>query len=205
MNAAELYQTVTDDERQRRQVEKDTAIQQRVINYFNFDNYSEGELNHLARNLMENQKKSISINEALSAARFAPDNTYIVILKRNKVVCHVGKTEHPLSYIGLNHKKVGADSAYFDCIDPSYADDVIIELKVFYDLALDKIRPSLVNRKFATLKQAIFAYKTSDNISRKKILSTIESSKMRTIDLGNEHILIDKIALHKALYHPRSI
>lgn len=73
-------------------------------------------------------------------------------------------------------------------------------MRVLYDIELDKIRPSVLNRKYTTIKQAAFAYKKSEEISRKFVLSAIKDSKMRTVVLTNGQVLIDKIMLHKALY-----
>lgn len=200
-----LYQVATDTEMQRRQEKREETIRTRIENYFNFDNYSECKFEELSRNLIARQKKSISINEALAFARFAPQNTYIVILAKDNRVCHIGKTERPLSYIGTHQKKFDADSAHFEIVDTDYVDDLIISMRVLYDVELDKIRPSLLNRKYATIKQAIFTYKRSENIPRKLIISAIQNKKLRTVALENGQVLIDKIALHRALYPSKNI
>lgn len=203
--AAALYQEATDREMQRRQEKSTQTIQQHLDNYFNFGDYSESKFNTLSRDLIFRQEKSISINEALKLAHSAPNNTYIVILKKGNKVCHIGKTERPLFYIGTHQKKSHADSAYFESADPDYVDDLIISMRVLYDIELDKIRPSVLNRKYTTIKQAVFAYKKSEEISRKSVLSAIKGSKMRTVVLTNGQVLIDKIMLHKALYPEKNI
>lgn len=200
-----LYQSAMDNEMQSRKEKGKEIVKRRIENYFNFDDYSEREFEKLSRSLIDGQKKSISINEALALARFAPQNTYIVILKKDNKVCHIGKTERLLSYIGIHQKKFDADSAYFEIVDMDYVDDLIVCMRVLYDTELDKIRPSLLNRKYATIKQAIFAYKRSEGISKKFVISAIEKQKLRTVDLGNDQVLIDKIALHRALYPTLSI
>lgn len=200
-----LYQVATDNEMQRRKEKGEETIRKRIENYFNFDDYSERKFEDLSRNIIKRQEKSISINEALALARFAPQNTYIVILKKDNRVCHIGKTERPLSYIGTHQKKFDADSAHFEIVDTDYVDDLIVSMRVLYDVELDKIRPSLLNRKYATIKQAIFAYKRSEGISRKLIISAIQKQKLRTVALENGQVLIDKIALHRALYPSKNI
>lgn len=203
--AAVLYQAATDKEIQQRQEKCAKTIQQRVDNYFNFGNYSESKFKTLSCDLIFRQEKSISINEALALAHSAPHNTYIVILKKDDIVCHIGKTERPLFYIGTHQKKSNADSAYFEAVDPDYVDDLITSMRILYDIELDKIRPSALNRKYTTIKQATFAYKKSEGISRKSVLSAIKDSKMRTVVLTNGQVLIDKIMLHKALYPSKNI
>ena len=78
-------------------------------------------------------------------------------------------------------------------------------MRVLYDVELDKIHPSLLNRKYATIKQSIFAYQRSEKIPRKRILLAIQSQKLRTVALENGQVLIDKIALHRALYPSKGI
>lgn len=203
--AAALYQEATCREMQRRQEKGAQTIQQRVDNYFNFGDYSESKFSALSRDLIFRQEKSISINEALVLAHSAPNNTYIIIFKKGNTVFHIGKTERPLSYIGTHQKKSNADSAYFEAVDPDYVDDLIVSMRVFYDIELDKIRPSALNRKYTTIKQATFAYKKSEGIPRKSVLSAIKNSKMRTVALDNGQVLIDKIMLHKTLYSSKNI
>lgn len=199
-NADKLFQGATDNEMQRRKEKRDETIRQRIENYFNYYDYSESHFSELSRNLITRQEKSISINEALALARFAPQSTYIVFLKNGSRVCHIGKTEKPLFYIGTNHKKFNADSAFFEIVDADYVDDLIICMRVLYDVELDRIRPSLSNRKYATLKQAIFAFNRSDGIPKRRIISAIEKNNLRTVALENDQVLIDKISLHRALY-----
>lgn len=203
--AAILYQEATNREMQRRQEKSSQTIQQRLDNYFNFGDYSESKFNALYRDLIFRQEKSISINEALALAQSAPYNMYIVILKKDNIVCHIGKTERPLFYIGSHQKKFTADAAYFEAVDPDYVDDLITSMRVLYDIELDKIRPSALNRKYTTIKQATFAYQRSEGIPRKSVLSAIKDSKMRTVVLTNGQVLIDKIMLHKALYSSKNI
>lgn len=200
-----LYRVAMDKEMHRRKEKGKETIRKRIENYFNFDNYSECKFEELSRSLIERQEKSISINEALALARFAPQNTYIVILKKDNSVCHIGKTERLLSYIGTHQKKFDADSAYFEIVDTDYIDDLIVSMRVLYDVELDKIRPSMLHRKYATIKQAVFAYKRSDGIPRKLIASAIQKQKLRTVALDNSQVLIDKIALHRALYPSKNI
>lgn len=204
-NAHALCRVATDNEMQRRIDKGKETIRKRIEDYFNFDNYSELKFEELSHSLIERQEKSISINEALALARFAPQNTYIVILKKDNCVCHIGKTDRPLSYIGTHQKKFDADSAYFEIVDTDYVDDLIVSMRVLYDIELDKIHPSLLNRKYATIKQALFAYQRSEGISKKFVVSAIQKQKLRTISLENGQVLIDKIALHKALYSSKNI
>lgn len=203
--ASQLCHAATNSKNLYRNEKAAKAIKQRIENYFNFDDYSENKFTELSYRLITRQEKSVSINEALILARTAPQNTYIVILKRGNNVCHVGKTEQLLSYIGTNRKKFDVDSAYFEVVDTNYMDDLIVNMKVFYDIELDKIRPSLLNRKYATIKQAMFAYKHSEGISKKRIMSAIQNQKLRTVALENGQVLIDKIALHRALYPSKNI
>jgi hypothetical protein len=198
--ANRLYRMAKDNEMQRFREKGEETIRKRIENYFNFDNYSERKFEELSRNLIIRQEKSISINEALVLARFAPQDTYIVILKKNNKVCHIGKTERPLAYIERRQKKFGEDSAHFEIVDTDYVDDLIVSMRVLYDVELDKIHPSALNRKYSTIKQAVFAYKRSEGIPKKVIISAIQDKKLHTVTLENGEVLIDKIALHRALY-----
>lgn len=200
-----LYQIATDNEMQRYKEKGAETIRKKIENYFNFDNYSEPRFEELFSSLTHRQEKSISINEALALARTVPQNTYIVLLKKDAHVCHVGKTEQPLSYIGTRSKKFDADSAYFEVVDVDYIDDLIVSMRVLYDVEIDKIRPSVLNRKYATTRQAIFAYQRTEGIPRKRIISAVQNQEFRTVDLGNGQELIDKIALHRALYPSKNI
>lgn len=47
----------------------------------------------------------------------------------------------------------------------------------------------------ASIRQVIFAYKRSEGISKKLIISAIQNQKLRTVALDNCKVLIDKIAL----------
>lgn len=195
-----LERKVRDNEMRHRNEKRKKTIAERMENYFNFDNYSEEEFEELSRSLIEEQKKSIAINEALALAHSVPQNTYIVILKKDNNICHIGKTKQLLSYLGMNQKKYEADSAYFEIVDADYIDDLIISMKVLYDVEIDKIRPSKLNRKYATDKRAIFAYNYSEGIPIKVIKSAIQNQELHAVVLANGQVLIDKIALHRALY-----
>ena len=78
-------------------------------------------------------------------------------------------------------------------------------MRVLYNVEIDKIRPSVLNRKYATTRQAIFAYQRAEGIPRKRIISAVQNQEFRTVDLGNGQELIDKIALHRALYPSKNI
>ena len=198
--ASRLYQAASAAEQSRRQERARATVEKRIENYFNFGDFSESRFRELSQKALSWQEKSLSINEALLLAQTAPHQTYIVLFQRDGAVCYIGKTEQPLAYIGARYKSFQADAAYFDAVEEAYADDLVISMKVFYDVELDKICPSLGNRKYATLKQAIFAYKRAEGIPRKTVLSAIKREKLRLVDLGNEQLLLDKLELHRALY-----
>lgn len=202
--AAELAQSAARSQLEQRLARRDQANRQRMEHYFNFESFSQERFHTLLRGLLLRQEKSISINEALALAQTAPDNTYLVLFKRGDTICHVGKTEHLLSYIAACQKKYQADSAYFDAVDPDYADDLTVSLKLTYDSEVERLRLSAVHRKYGTLQQAISAYRQAKQIPRKRVLAAVERSNVRTEELNNGQVLIDKLALHQALF-PGSI
>ena len=139
--------------------------------------------------------KSITINEALMFAQSADRNvTYIVMLKKDNSICHLGKTTSLFTYIGLAQRTKNADEACIGVVEEEYADDLVIALRVHFDYDLDKIHISSANRKYTTLKQAVFAYK-HEGVKRKDILAAIKEAQIKTVDLLNGQTLIDKVML----------
>lgn len=199
-----IYQRVLANESEQHKANSRAGAERRISSYFNFDNYSETTFKHLFDGIISDEcNHSISIDEAIVLARQAPLQMYVVIFKKGGKVNYVAKTEHLLQYIGTTHKRLNADSVRFSPVNPEYADDLLISLKVFYDLPLDHIRPSVANRKYGTVNQAIFVYKRAESIPKKKVLAAIEDNHnhLRVIDLGNGQELIDKIKLHRVLFH----
>lgn len=200
-----LYRAANDNEIERRREKREETVAKQIEDYFNFGDYSERKFEELFRGLIHRQEKSISINEALALARNAAQSTYIAILKKDNRVCHIGKTENPLPYIEVYRKKFNIDSAYFEPIDADYIDDLIVGMKVLHDVELDKIHLSTLNRKYTTIKQAAFVYKRAESIQKKRIMAAIRNQKLRTVTLENGQVLIDKRALHRALYPSKNV
>ncbi|MBM6897844.1 hypothetical protein H9X86_10850 [Pseudoflavonifractor capillosus] len=174
-------------------------LEEKLDSYFNFSEFSNFRFNIIAEEFLIASKNSISINDALQLAKNAPKSTYVVILWNSGFVCKIGKTTQPLSYIELHRKKQNAESAYFMTVDDDYADDLVVFLKVSYEVGLDSIRLSGLNRKYGTQKKAIYAYKKSVAKTRKEVIAAIAKSKMMTIELPNGQILVDKPLLHRSL------
>ncbi len=201
-NIGSLYRNAITHKMNIRKAKSLAGVKQKVSHYFNFDNYSEsdfGTLFHLFTQV--NNDHSISIDEAMVMAQQAPHQMYVTIFKKDNHILYISKTTRLLQHIGDVRKRTNADSVRFTAIDPEYVDDLLISLKILYDLPLNKIRPSVKNRKYATVNQAIFAYKQAESIPKKKVLAAIERGRLRVIDLGNGQELIDKIELHRALFH----
>ena len=85
-------------------------------------------------------------------------------------------------------------------VDDGYEDDLVVFLKVYYEVGLESIRLSGLNRKYGTQKKAIYAYKKSVAKPRKEVIAAISKSKMITIERPNGQILVDKPLLHRTLY-----
>jgi len=64
---------------------------------------------------------------------------------------------------------------------------------------LEAVRITKKIRKYATVKQACSAYKELEAWPRKKVMSAINSGKIRTIDWAKGQELIDKIELDRLL------
>lgn len=122
-------------------------------------------------------------------------------MKNNNGICHINKTKQPLSYIEKHQKKYDASFACFKIIDKDYIDDLVVHMRILYDIEIEKIHPTNLNRKYATVKQAVYAYSRSGSFTSKQIMSVIEKHSLRTVSINHGQMLIDKIALGKALYH----
>lgn len=199
-DAPVLYQLEQIELQQSRNEKRRKTIDAKINDYFNFGDFSESTFqNYLEKFTLKRTQKNISINEALKLAKEAPIQTYIVVFTRFGKVCYVGKTDNPLTYISLRHKKYEADGIFFDTVIRDYVDDLLLATMIYYDLPLDSMRTTKANRKYATIRQACFAYQKSESWSKKKILKAIESNKLRVIDMDLERSLIDKIELDRAL------
>ena len=176
------------------------SVNTAIERYFNFDQYTESVFNELADRLILKQKTGTSIDELLTYSKAYPKDTYIVVLKRGKKVCYVARTTSPLQVIGSHHKKMMADSACVDVVDPFYADDLVLYLKLRYDLVGERATIYTGNRKYGTLKRAIYAYSHDEGMPKKRIMAAIEREKVRTYELSGGMVLVDKLELHRALF-----
>lgn len=195
-----FYYRSTENEKQRHQEKANKTISDKIKNYYNYDTFSEKVFSDLSETLIKDLEKNLTINEALQLARSASANTYIVVLKNNKGICHIGKTKQPFSYIEKQQKNFDATSAYFKIIDSNYIDDIVVYFRILYDVELDKIHLSNSNRKYATVKQAIYAYSRTEGITSKQIMLILDNHRLRTVPIKYDQVLIDKLALAKALY-----
>lgn len=177
------------------------AMEKKVFNYFNFGDFSETKFAKFVEACTLKQKHGgdISIDEAISLAQKAPEQTYIVTLSRNGNVVFAGTTSKLFSYLGKYSKIYEADSASFEAVDKAYAKDVLLATMIFFDLPLDKFKFSSENRRYTTLKTACFVYRREEEITRKEVLTVIDICKLRLIEAGDE-IILDKIALDRALH-----
>ena len=122
-----------------------------------------------------------------------------VIFYRDGKVCHVGKTDHLLKYIGDKSQKHNADSVFYHAANDEYVDDLLIAIMIYYDLSLSKVRPKKIHRKYATIQQACYAYRYADSVSKKVVLSMIDSNHLRTCEIDADKKLIDKTELEAAI------
>ena len=108
IHAPESYRVLYNEMLQQRGREKQSEKENKVKNYFNFDEFSKKQFNEFVDDCITKHKSGsiMSIDDALKLAQNAPQRTYIVIFSSVGKVCHIGKTEQPLSYIGLQHKKI---------------------------------------------------------------------------------------------------
>lgn len=173
----------------------------KVESYYNFDRFEENKFNSYVERCTAKCKsgKDFSIDDALRIAQDAPQQMYVVILKRQGKACYIGKTQKLLEYIGMRHKKVGADGVSFEVVDADYVDDVLLATMIFYDFPLDHTIITKANRKYTTIKQACFAYMQSESLPRKAILHAIQTGNLRVIEFKHDQEIVDKLALEKAL------
>lgn len=198
--AHSLYEAAKEQRWENEKLASAAGINAATEKYFNFDQYVESEFNEIADRLVLKQKSGTSIDEILAYSKAYPKDTYIVVLKRGKKVCYIAQTASPLQIIGSHHKKLNADSACVDVVNPAYADDLVLYLKLFYDLVGERATIHTGNRKYGTLKKAVFAYNRGEGIPKKKIMAAIERDKVRTYELTGGMVLVDKIDLHRALF-----
>lgn len=190
------------DETIRQREEKGAKTKEdKINNYFNFADFSEEKYSTYVKacTIMRKKGDTVSIDEALKLAQDAPKRMYIVIFSRSGAVCYAGKSTQLFSYIGKQSTRHNADSVSFEPVDEDYADDVLLTAMIHYDLPLETVRVSKVNRKYATLNHACFAYKRTAELSRKRILDTIRKHNLRLIDLRDGEYILDKVALEKAI------
>lgn len=200
-NVDSIYRRAVADEMEKAKEKSLAAAKQSVARYFNFDGFSTATFNELFQRFTRaNNDHSVSIDEAMIMAQQMPLQLYVTIFKKNGRIFYISKTTRLLQHIGDVRKRTNADSVRFGPVDPEYVDDILIALKVFYDLPLDKIRPSVKNRKYGTVNRAIFAYKRAESIPKKRIMAIINKGLLRVVDLGNGQEMIDKIELHRALF-----
>ena len=128
-----------------------------------------------------------------------PIDTYAVVLKEDGKICHIGKTQKPLSYIGLHYKKHNADTAFFETVDIDYIDDLILAVKIISKIPLAGVHILATNRKYTTMDKAVFSYKHVGCLSKKEIINAIINSNTWRMALENGNWLIDKIQLHRIL------
>lgn len=179
---------------------REKTINEKVENYFNFSNFDNALFKQYLDIFTVHQvHKEVSLNAALIEAKAVPANTYIVIFYRDGKACYVGKTDHLLKYIGDKSQKHNADSVFYHVANDEYADDLLIAIMIYYDLSLSKVRPQKVHRKYATIQQACYAYRYADSVSKKVVLSTIDSNHLRTYEIDADKKLIDKTELEAAI------
>lgn len=169
--------------------------------YFNFDDFSNDEFAYyVERCTIKCENESvISITDALKLAQNMPEHTYIVIFKRGGAVCYVGQTMKLLTYIGERHIKYNADRVVFVDVAESYINDVQVATTVYYDLPVKNMKVVMASRKYGTVKRACLAYKELESWPRRMVMSVIENSKLRIIDIVNGQELIDKIELERCI------
>ena len=199
--APNLWRSMCREEFQRREEKSELTKQNKVNSFYNFEVFSEKRFSDYVEACTIKRKKGgdMSIDDALKLAQNAPQHTYIVTLSRAGSVIFVGKTAKLLEYLGARARKYEADSASFEKVDIEYADDVLLAVTFFYELPLDNVRISKTNRKYTTLKNACFVYKRVEGWPRKKILSAVRDYKLRQFETPSGDIILDKIALEKAL------
>ena len=203
-NALDRYCVLEEETRDRRnkenQMKKEKTISTKVENYFNFSGFDKDVFKrYLDSYTIKQKRRIITLDNAIAEAKTAPVNTYIVIFYKDGKACYVGKTFRLLSYIEEKSKKHNADSVFYQAADDNYVDDLVVSILIFYDLSLSNVIPSKSNRKYATLQQAVYAYRYADSVSKKDVLSAIQNNHIRLYEIDAEKSLVDKIELERVI------
>lgn len=203
-NALERYRVLEAEARDRRneenRIKKEKTISTKVGNYFNFSSFDTDVFKrYLDSYTIKQERRIVTLDNAIAEAKTAPVNMYIVIFFKKGKACYVGKTLRLLSYIEEKSKKHNADSVFFQAADDNYVDDLLVSIMIFYDLSLSNVIPSKSNRKYATLQQALYAYRYADSVSKKDVLSAIQNNHIRLYEIDAEKSLVDKIELERVI------
>ena len=203
-NSLRRYHILEQKAQDRRNIENrlkgEKTVAQKVNTYFNFSSFNATIFKqYLDSYTIKLEREITTLDKAIIEAKSAPANTYIIILFKNGKACYTGKTYRILSFIEEKSRKYNADSVYYQIADDHYVDDLLIAIKIFYDLSLSNVRPCKSNRKYATVQQACYAYRHSDSVSKKAVLSAIKDNHLRLYEIDAERNLIDKIQLEKVI------
>ena len=187
-----LQEKCKESERRERQERREDA-------YFNFEGYSEKDFQAVLLRLLSGGTEQITVDEALEQARRTPPGTYIVFLNQAGKITHIGMTENLLSYIYSNSKKYHSDTISYHCVDRHDAADLVIALRLKFDVAVSKIRPDKRNRKYTSVGLSVRAYRGRYQISKRKLMAIIEKNHIPLVDITDGWVLVDKIDLWRAI------
>lgn len=193
--AGELGHRVEALQEERKESDRRERQERREEAYFNFEGYSEKDFQAAFQRLSGGQSKQITVDEALEQAHRTPPGTYIVFLKQAGTITHIGMTENLLSYIYSNSKKYHSDTVSYHRVDRHDAADLVIALRLKFDIAVSKIRPDKRNRKYTSVGLSARAYKDRYQISKRKLMAIIEKNHIPLIDIADGWVLVDKINL----------
>ena len=186
-----LQEESKESERRKRQERREEA-------YFNFEGYSEKDFQAALIRSLSSRVEQITVDEALEQACRTPPGTYIVFLKQAGKITYIGMTENLLSYIYSNSKKYHSDTVSYHRVDRCDAADLVIALRLKFNVAVSKIRPDKKNRKYTSVGLSVRAYRDRYQISKKKLMAIIEKNHIPLIDITDGWVLVDKIDLWSA-------
>ncbi len=201
-----LENTTRGKRNEENQIKKEKTISTKLSNYFNFSSFDTDVFKRtLDSYTIKQERRIVTLDNAIAEAKTAPANTYIVIFYKSGKACFAGKTLRLLRYIEEKSKKHNADSVFYQAADDNYVDDLLVSIMIFYDLSLSNVIPRKSNRKYATLQQACYAYRYAYSVSKKDVLSAIQNNHIRLYEIDADKSLVDKIELERvirsSLYH----
>lgn len=171
-----------------------------IHNYFNYNSFSENEYTDEFLCVIEHcMSHKISVSEAMQMTQNYKPSPYVVVFMDDNRVVSIRKATRLFSCIERHSGRNNINNVYFQPISDQYIDDIVVDLLLHYELPIPETYPNYKNQKYATLKNAVSAYKMQYNLTKKQIMLAIENHNVRLIEIGFDRYLINKHELYLAI------